>query len=37
MIRAFVAFWLKPTTANWRTLRRACMAKLPPKPKKETA
>ena len=37
MIRAFVRFYLKPTLANWRALRRVCMAKLPPqrKPKQE--
>ena len=29
MIRAFLRFYLKPTLANWRKLRRVCMAKLP--------
>jgi hypothetical protein len=30
MIRAFARFYFKPSLANWRALRRVCMAKLPP-------
>jgi hypothetical protein len=30
MIRAFARFYLKPSLANWRSLRRVCMKKLPP-------
>jgi hypothetical protein len=29
MIRAFASFYFKPSLANWRSLRRICMAKLP--------
>lgn len=29
MIRAFVRYWWAPTLTNWRTLRRACMSRLP--------
>jgi hypothetical protein len=29
MIRAFVRYYFKPTLANWRALRRTCMARLP--------
>lgn len=34
MIRAFVRYWLRPTLANWRALRRICMARLPAKDQK---
>lgn len=34
MIRAFARFYFAPTLANWRSLRRLCMARLP---KKEAA
>jgi hypothetical protein len=37
MIRAFARFYLKPTLANWRSLRRVCMSKLPATPQKETS
>lgn len=29
MIRAFVRYYFSRTTANWRSLRRACMDALP--------
>ena len=29
MIRAFILFYFTRTLANWRALRRACMAALP--------
>ncbi len=29
MIRAFIAFYISRNVANWRALRRACMAQLP--------
>jgi hypothetical protein len=35
MIRAFLSFYLKPTLANWRALRRVCMAILPKPAAKE--
>ena len=34
MIRAFFRFYFKPTLANWRALRRLCMAQLPVMPRK---
>ena len=37
MIRAFARFYFSPTLANWRTLRRACMKKLPAVVKVEKA
>lgn len=36
MITSFLRFYFSPTLANWRTLRRACMARLP-KPKATAA
>jgi hypothetical protein len=35
MIRAFARFYFKPSLANWRALRRVCMAKLPPVQRKQ--
>ena len=29
MIRKFLRFYFNSTLANWRSLRRVCMAKLP--------
>ena len=29
MIRAFITYYFSPTVANWRALRRICMAQLP--------
>ena len=29
MIRAFIAYWFRPTLKGWRRLRRFCMARLP--------
>jgi hypothetical protein len=29
MIRAFIRYYLKPTLANWRALRRIAMSRLP--------
>ena len=34
MIRAWLRFYFRPTLANWRKLRRVCMAKLPVMPRK---
>jgi hypothetical protein len=33
MWKAFIRFYFSPTLANWRALRRICMAKLPPQRK----
>jgi hypothetical protein len=37
VIRKFLRFYFKPTLANWRALRRVCMAKLPPQRKPKDA
>jgi hypothetical protein len=37
MIRAFLRFYFRPSLANWRALRRVCMAKLPAIPKKDAS
>jgi hypothetical protein len=33
MIRAWLRFYFRPSLSNWRSLRRICMAKLPPQRK----
>jgi len=35
MIRAFVRYYFSRTVANWRALRRECMAALPQRKPKE--
>lgn len=29
LLSAFARYWFRPTLANWRNLRRVCMARLP--------
>lgn len=37
MTRAFIVYYFSPTLANWRALRRICMARLPAKDQKAAA
>ena len=37
MLRAYLRFWLRPTVANWRSLRRIAMKRLPAKEQKAAA